>query len=315
MAEEITFNSHGKGRVRIVKVIRHKDGTHDVHQMNVQIQLEGDTMAEAFWTGSNAKVVPTDTCKNTVYCIGKLNNFESMEEFGVILCRHFLSEYPKLVNKITVEITKDAVWERLTTPDSKGVMAAHKHAFKRVGPKKPYTKVIGEKRSGVPLTMSVTSGFTGLDVLKTTQSGFEGFHTDRYTSLPEVSDRLVGTSVSAEWVYCPGRLSQLDFNQLHADIERALVSTFSGPADVGVYSASVQQTLQEMGVAALKVHPAIQKIILSMPNIHNIPFPLERYGITSADHTGKPDIFYPIDEPHGMIKAEIVRSKSARSKL
>jgi len=39
-----------------------------------------------------------------------------------------------------------------------------------------------------------------------------------------------------------------------------------------------------------------------MPNIHNIPFPLENYGIKSADATGVPDIFYPIDEPHGMIK-------------
>jgi rRNA processing protein Gar1 len=39
-----------------------------------------------------------------------------------------------------------------------------------------------------------------------------------------------------------------------------------------------------------------------MPNIHNIAFPLEKYGITNKDHTGNPDIFYPIDEPHGMIK-------------
>jgi hypothetical protein len=39
-----------------------------------------------------------------------------------------------------------------------------------------------------------------------------------------------------------------------------------------------------------------------MPNIHNLPFPLEKYGLKNADHTGNPNIFYPIDEPHGMIK-------------
>ncbi len=39
-----------------------------------------------------------------------------------------------------------------------------------------------------------------------------------------------------------------------------------------------------------------------MPNIHNIPFPLETYGIANADHTGNPDIFYAISEPHGMIQ-------------
>lgn len=39
-----------------------------------------------------------------------------------------------------------------------------------------------------------------------------------------------------------------------------------------------------------------------MPNIHNLAFPLDKYGLKNADHTGNPTIFYPIDEPHGMIK-------------
>jgi hypothetical protein len=42
-----------------------------------------------------------------------------------------------------------------------------------------------------------------------------------------------------------------------------------------------------------------------MPNIHNLAFPLEKYGMKNADHTGNPTIFYPIDEPHGMIKVGI----------
>ena len=49
-----------------------------------------------------------------------------------------------------------------------------------------------------------------------------------------------------------------------------------------------------------------------MPNIHNIPFPLENYGLKNKDHTGGPHIFFPIDEPHGMIKAELTRTPSAR---
>lgn len=42
-----------------------------------------------------------------------------------------------------------------------------------------------------------------------------------------------------------------------------------------------------------------------MPNIHNISFPIEKYGLTNKDHTGNPTIFYPIDEPHGMIKVSV----------
>ena len=39
-----------------------------------------------------------------------------------------------------------------------------------------------------------------------------------------------------------------------------------------------------------------------MPNLHNFAFPLEKYGIKNEDHTGNPDIFYAIDDPHGMIQ-------------
>lgn len=57
-----------------------------------------------------------------------------------------------------------------------------------------------------------------------------------------------------------------------------------------------------MATAALKASSSISEITLAMPNIHNIPFNLDTYGLKNKDHTGNPSIFYPIDEPHGMIK-------------
>jgi hypothetical protein len=36
-------------------------------------------------------------------------------------------------------------------------------------------------------------------VLKTTQSGYEGFLRDEFTLLPEVRDRIMATSVTATW--------------------------------------------------------------------------------------------------------------------
>lgn len=67
-----------------------------------------------------------------------------------------------------------------------------------------------------------------------------------------------------------------------------------------------------MGSAAVKKVSAIDEIVLYMPNIHNIPFSLETYGIQNKDHQGKPHIFFPIDEPHGMIKAVIKRATHSR---
>ena len=70
-----------------------------------------------------------------------------------------------------------------------------------------------------------------------------------------------------------------------------------------------------MGEAALKADrlELTDNLTLQMPNIHNIAFPLDKYGLKNEDHTGNPHIFYPIDEPHGMIKAEVHRG--IKSKL
>ena len=315
---KIAFNSHGTGRVRVVKVNRQKDGTHSVQQLNVQLLLEGDAMDQSFYTGDNSIVVPTDTCKNTVYCLAKLHDFASIEDFGLIICKHFLQEYPKLVNRISVEIIADN-WERITTSkDSNGRVAPHKHAFKRVGPKKAYTHVQGTKRAGTKASFSVQSGVTNLEIMKTTQSGFSDFHKCKYTSLPETTDRLVGTSVSSKWEFNTKALERggLNFNRINANIETNLVNTFSGPSDTGTWSPSVQLTLYEMGRAAVEGETSIDRITLEMPNIHNIVFPLENYGISNKDHVGKPSIYFPIDEPHGMIKAVVERTPSnMRSRL
>jgi len=319
MSVSLGYNAHGKGRVRLVKVARKPDGRHEVIQVSVQILLEGDHMENVYTTGDNSPVVATDTCKNTVYCLAKMHDFKSIEEFGLILVRHFMSEYPQIVNRVSVELIKDK-WERLATaPDSLGRVTPHKHTFLRIGPQKPYTKVQGEKRPGMPTAkLTMQSGFRNLDILKTTQSGFVGFHRNKFTSLPEVDDRLLGTSISAEWTFADSAVAATgtDFNQVATAVEKELINTFAGPADVGVYSSSVQQTLYDMGKSAVLKVQAISNIRLEMPNIHNIPFNLEPYGFPKE--AGPPTIFFPIDEPHGMIAAVVERSslaKGGRSKL
>lgn len=45
------------------------------------------------------------------------------------------------------------------------------------------------------------------------------------------------------------------FSKMHADAKKALVDTFFGPPDSGVYSPSVQNTLFLMGKAVLNRSP------------------------------------------------------------
>lgn len=53
-------------------------------------------------------------------------------------------------------------------------------------------------KTGPPV---IHSGIKDLKVLKTTQSGFEGFIKDQFTTLPEVKDRCFATRVYCKWRY------------------------------------------------------------------------------------------------------------------
>ena len=60
------------------------------------------------------------------------------------------------------------------------------------------------------------AGVKELTVLKTTQSGYEGFLKDQYTVLKDTAERMVATSITANWRYfCT------DAHPLHAKLQLA----------------------------------------------------------------------------------------------
>lgn len=120
--------------------------------------------------------------------------------------------------------------------------------------------------------------------------------------------RLLGTCMDGEWAYDMSGSSS--FLRDRSQIMGILVEKFAGPADKGVPSPSVQYTCFQMGSAILAAVSTVAEVTLYMPNVHNLPFDLSRYGLTNADHTGLPNIFYPVDEPHGIIQATIRRPLS-----
>ena len=50
--------------------------------------------------------------------------------------------------------------------------------------------------------------------------------------------------------------------QIAQSVEDTLVRTLVGPADTGVYSKSVQETLYNMGQAVLEAEPSISSVLL-----------------------------------------------------
>jgi urate oxidase len=131
-------------------------------------------------------------------------------------------------------------------------------------------------------------------LLKTANSGFEGYIKDSLTTLPETKDRLFGTAVTAEWRYTS---TNLDFDAVRATLRETLLRTFANHD-----SKSVQQTLYAMAQSALEEVAEIDEIEITMPNKHCLLVDLSRFGQDNPN-----EIFVPTDEPHGYIEARVRR--------
>ncbi|XP_022983819.1 uricase-2 isozyme 2-like [Cucurbita maxima] len=293
---------HGKERVRVARVWRNKDGRQFFVEWNVGISLLSDCVA-AYVSDDNSDIVATDTMKNTVYAKAKeCSDQLSVEDFAILLAKHFTLSYKQVTTTI-VKIAEKS-WERVSVNGQ-----PHNHGFK-LGSEKHTTEVIF-KKSGV---LQVSSGIEGLSLLKTTQSGFERFHRDKYTALPETRERILATEMSASWRYSFDSLysipkKQFYFTETYLDVKKLLADTFFGPPKEGVYSPSVQYTLHEMAKNVLSRFHVISSVRLKMPNLHFLPANIstkDNRSIVKFEH----DVYVPTDEPHGSIEACLSRLSS-----
>ncbi|XVE68582.1 hypothetical protein DITRI_Ditri09bG0079900 [Diplodiscus trichospermus] len=208
MAKELDgFNfeqRHGKSRVRVARVWRSKQGgRHFIVEWNVNISLLSNCVA-AYVSDDNSDIVATDTMKNTVYVKAKECSEQiSAEEFAILLGKHFTSFYPQVFTAIVKVVEKP--WERVSVNGQ-----PHEHGFK-LGSEKHTAEAIVQK-SGI---LQLTSGIEGLALLKTTQSGFEGFIRDKYTALPETRERMLATEVTASWRFTDISSIQLKMPNIH----------------------------------------------------------------------------------------------------
>lgn len=117
MVVKLQSHEHGKGRVRLVKVTRNAD-QHTIVQLEAQILLEGAPAAAAYYEGDNSSVLPTDTVKNTVYVLAKKHEFATLEDFAIILAKHFVQTHPSKIDAAKVRLF-ETNWTRIESKDSK----------------------------------------------------------------------------------------------------------------------------------------------------------------------------------------------------
>ncbi len=277
---KLLHQQYGKARVRVMKVTRN-GSRHDLKEVDVSVALEGD-FASSYLAGDNSLVVATDTMKNTVNALAKEHLGEQIELFGCALGKHFLKSYSQ-ISRATIHLTERA-WQRM---DING--EPHAHSFLGNSVAKNFSRVIATQEKTF-----VASGIEDLLILKTTESGFEGYPKDKFTTLPETRDRILATNLKATWDY---QEAPRNYFQTNGNILNAMLKTFATN-----YSPSVQTTLYQMGEAALQAAPEISQINLVMPNKHCLLINLSPFGMEN-----KNEIFVPTDEPHGQIEATVGR--------
>jgi len=281
MSVELVSNNYGKSGVRLVRVTR-SGQQHELKDICVDMQFEGDFDA-VHTVGDNSKVLPTDTMKNTVYALAGQWPIREIEDFAQRLVAHFLNNNPQ-VSRVRVHIS-ERLWSRISANEK-----PHPTAFVSSGREQRTAIVTGTRDSN-----TIRAGIDGLLILRTADSAFDGYMRDSFTTLAETRDRIFATMVKAEWLY---GVSEASFGLCWRTIREALLETFATHK-----SESVQHTLYAMAEAALERCDQIAEIRLSMPNKHHISFDLSRFGMENRN-----EVFFPTDEPYGLIEATLRRS-------
>ncbi|ABL80658.1 MULTISPECIES: factor-independent urate hydroxylase [unclassified Nocardioides] len=273
-------NQYGKAEVRLLRVDRASE-RHTIEDLGITTQLRGDF--EACHThGDNSQVVPTDTQKNTIQAFAR-DGIGAPEHLLLRLARHFTDGFAWVTGgRFDAE---SYAWERIGLPDGSG----HDHSFVRTGRE---TRTATVEVDGDEVV--VTAGLTDCTVLKSTGSEFHGFSRDRYTTLPETTDRILATSIAATWRYAT---TEVDFDARYAGVRDTLLATFAT-----THSLALQQTIFEMGKAVLERYDDVAEVSLSCPNKHHFLVDLEPFGL---DNPG--EVFFPADRPYGLIQATVRR--------
>ncbi|KAF4083304.1 hypothetical protein AMELA_G00138450 [Ameiurus melas] len=289
---EFVRTGYGKNQVKVL-YIRRERNQHYIMELKADVQLTLNSVKD-YLTGDNSDIIPTDTIKNTVHALAKLKGVKTIEGFALDICNHFLTAF-KHVTRAKVDI-EEAPWKRL---EKNAVEHAHAFIFS------PESWRFCEVEQYRNANAVIHSGIKDMKVLKTTQSGFEGFLKDRFTTLQEAKDRVFCTSVYARWRY--NQHKEVNFDMAWRTVKDSIIEKFAGPYDHGEYSPSVQKTLYDTQILVLERLPEVEEIEIIMPNQHYFTIDMTKLGLSNKD-----EVLLPLDNPAGNITGTICRTPQAK---
>ena len=131
------------------------------------------TSRRAYTDADNSTSVSTDTIKNVVNVVARENTGLSTEEFCQVLAKKYLDSYPQVTSvAVTAHETK---WSRMSFGGK-----PHPHSFVLDSNGKPFVEATATREGATTLA----SGVDSFTFMKSTQSGWENYYKDRYTTIP-----------------------------------------------------------------------------------------------------------------------------------
>ncbi len=211
------------------------------------IDVFGDNFLPSYTEGDNRDVVATDTMKNFVYAMALEYPGSTLEGLAAFFARRFLDTY-RHVHRVRVRIDElpfRDLSERLLEP------ARGDHGMAAVE--------LDRER-----LLDVECGRLDLRLIKLTGSAFAHFHRDRYTTLPEVTDRPLHVYLDVGWRYADpeAALSGDAAGLVASEQVRDLVAhTFDH-----FVSMSIQHLVYEMGRRLLAGFPRLAEVSFRAQN-------------------------------------------------
>jgi urate oxidase len=285
MPFKLTQQGYGKSENRLVKIVRDSE-RHVIRDLTVDITLQGD-FARCYTDADNTDMPATDSMKNSVYALADEHLTGSIEDYGAVIAKELTATGP-LVHGATVALSEHP-WTRL--PSAEAGDEGHDHAWRRDSSGDHLAWVTWDGES-----VHVEAGISDLFVLKSTQSGWSNFQTDKFRTLADTDDRILATIFSARWVYADG--AALDYQATWEGICALLVERFGDH-----FSPSVQSTIHRMCTAVLERFDAVDSISMSLPNRHHLRYDLEPFGQENTN-----TVFVATSEPYGLIEATVTRT-------
>ncbi|KAJ9528692.1 hypothetical protein QJQ45_020612 [Haematococcus lacustris] len=272
MSLELPLHQHGKSRVKVARTWRVGD-THHFVEWQVATMLES-AMEPAFKEVSKAKIMVEQKPWARVHLHGQ----------------------PHEHGETAVAVV--GVETGIATCHAARLLCCELAAGYSVTGTEVRTCYVTFDRAG---QLEVTGGLKDMQVLKTTQSGYEGFLHDEFTGLPDCTDRILATSMTSSWKYSRAPAC---YDAAFDAVKQAVSDGFFGPVRGGVYSPSMQSTLWGMGQLIMARVPEVVSVFFNTPNLHFLP-------CAPKTSTFKDDVYVATSEPHGDIQCVITRGATA----